>query len=76
MIIKIDHPYKTELPLILRGIRDFERISQEKVAEALGISLMGISHKELGRRSIKLNELNKWAEVLGYDIIIKLKKKA
>ena len=36
---------------------------------------MGLSHKEVGRRKITLDELEKWAEVLGYQIEISIKEK-
>lgn len=46
-------------------------ISQEELGKLLGITAMGISYIEHGKRDIRLVELIKMADILGYSLELK-----
>jgi transcriptional regulator with XRE-family HTH domain len=58
---------------VLRKEREKQGRTQNEVADLLGITPMGLSHFELGRREPKLSFLDKWAQILGHEVYIEIK---
>lgn len=71
-MIKLSHPLQNDFCAALRQRREELKLTQETVAEKIGVSAMGLSHWETGRRKIKISDLEKWSEALGYNIEINL----
>ena len=65
----------SEIVKQLRKIRQEKEISQEAVAAVLHNNSHGyVSLLENGRRSPKLYTLTKWADVLGYELVLRPKE--
>ena len=59
----------------LRLTRQIMGLSQEALADALNNKGHGyLSMLESGKRGVKLNTLTKWADVLGYEVVLKEKR--
>ena len=69
---KIEHKNSINEILYLR--RKQLRMTQEEVAEKVGVTFMQISHLEKGRRQPKIDTLNKWTKSLKINIIITLEE--
>ena len=52
----------------LRAERDSARLSQQDMADRLGLTKMTISHWENGNRSIKASSLKDYCAVLGITV--------
>ena len=70
--MRIQHPFQNDIASVLRTLREKSGKSQKEVAKVIGTTSMSISHKELGRRGVRLGELEKWVDVLGYKVEIEL----
>ena len=46
-------------------------LGQEKLGKMLGITAMGVSYIEHGKRDIRLGELLKMSKILGYSLELK-----
>ncbi len=68
-MVKPVHPIITEL----KAIRRSQKVSQDAVGFALGIQQAVISEWESGDHNPQLHSLSKWADTLGYDVVLKLK---
>ena len=67
--------FETDLPTIFLLRRKALGLNQSELAKKLGLSTMGLSHLETGNRELKLTMLEKWAEVLGLEVLIEVKQK-
>lgn len=63
----------TELANIIRKRREELNITQKDLAEMSGVNLRSISNIESGVSNPSLEVLNKIAEILGLEIVIKVK---
>ena len=54
----------------LRRIRQESRICQEAIGEALGLTRGDVSQYELGRIRPRVDLVAKWAEQLGYEVVL------
>jgi transcriptional regulator with XRE-family HTH domain len=61
------------LVLELRHERERRHLSQQVVADRLGVSRMTVLSWENGYRRPGIAELQRWAAVLGYDLALVLK---
>lgn len=52
----------------LKTLRKGKKLTQEQVAEKLGISRSSIANYEIGRRSPNLNELKRFAKFYGVSL--------
>lgn len=52
----------------IRAVREEAGLSQSQLGEKIGYSAMGISHLENGDRKIKIEDLQKIADVLSRDM--------
>jgi transcriptional regulator with XRE-family HTH domain len=68
--MKVESDYVPSWYDVLRVEREKQHRTQQDVADLLGISPMGLSHFELGRREPKLSFVDKWADVLGLEVKI------
>jgi len=62
----------TSLALRLKKRRDDLRLKQEVVAGAVGVSQSQVSLLEKGKRETSLENLDAWAGVLGYALVVDL----
>lgn len=60
--------FDKKLGEILRAERDSARLSQQDMADRLGLTKMTISHWENGNRSIKASSLKDYCAVLGITV--------
>ena len=60
--------------LFLRQTRESKRMKQEDIAKELGVSPMGLSFFETGKRIPKIEFIEKWANLLGYEVEINIIK--
>lgn len=60
--------FDKKLGEILRAERDSARLSQQDMADRLGLTKMTISHWENGNRSIKASSLKDYCSVLGITV--------
>ena len=60
--------FDKKLGKILRAERDSARLSQQDMADRLGLTKMTISHWENGNRSIKASSLKDYCAVLGITV--------
>ena len=74
--MKIRHNIKLkkvlEYAIALKTARIKKCLTQKNVAKRMEISPMHLSHFELGRRIPRIDILEKWSNVLGYEIIIEI----
>jgi len=76
MIIDIDIQIKSiKIGHLLKIKRIEKKLTQVQIAKKLGVSDSCIEHKESGFRSIDLDFLKKWCNILGLEIKLSLKKK-
>ena len=73
--MKIKSLFDTDLPTTFLFRRKKLGLTQKEVAKKLKISAMQLSHLELGKRELKLSMLDKWAEILGLEIVMEVKEK-
>ena len=66
--MKIEGNYIPTWQDILRKKREDKGMTQKELADLLGITPMGLSHFELGRREAKIAFVEKWANALGTEI--------
>lgn len=52
----------------IRAVREEAGLSQGQLGQKIGYSAMGISHLESGNRKIKIEDLQKIADVLSRDL--------
>ncbi|KKN06981.1 hypothetical protein LCGC14_1071710 [marine sediment metagenome] len=64
-----------EYAVVLRQARKNKGMTLKQVADKIGISFMGMSHYELGRREPRLKYFEKWLDVFGMELVIGFKKK-
>lgn len=60
--------FDKKLGEILRAERESARLSQQDMADRLGLTKMTISHWENGNRSIKASSLKDYCAVLGITV--------
>lgn len=60
--------FDKKLGEILRAERESARLSQQDMADRLGLTKMTISHWEKGNRSIKASSLKDYCSVLGITV--------
>lgn len=74
--MKIEHNVQLkntpEYASVLRAVRLDKGIGQEELAKQLGITPMGLSHYERGERVPNLDRLEQWAQLLGYEVSLKI----
>lgn len=73
--MKVEHPFslKRAAPEYVRVLKERRvslGISQDIVATNLGISAMGLSYLERGERTVKVDMLEKWAGIIGLELVI------
>ncbi|MEK6878169.1 MAG: helix-turn-helix transcriptional regulator [Nanoarchaeota archaeon] len=73
--MQIKSLFETDIPTILLLRRKALRLNQADVAKKLGLSAMGLSYLETGKRELKLTLLEKWTKVLGLEVFIEVKPK-
>ena len=73
--MQIKSLFETDIPTILLLRRKALRLNQSDVAKKLGLSAMGLSYLETGKRELKLTLLEKWTKVLGLEVFIEVKPK-
>lgn len=71
--MKITSPYNTNLPFTLLVKRKTLKLTQKEVAKKLGVSVNYLSRMELGKKEPKLSLLDKWAGVLGLEVLIEVR---
>lgn len=75
--MQVNHKEKLEvLPeyiKVLKQIRTRKKLKQEDIASKLGISKMGLSYLENGKRGLKVEVLEKWGKILGKELVITFK---
>jgi transcriptional regulator with XRE-family HTH domain len=54
----------------LRKAREKANLSQDEVAERVGVTQAYVSYVEAGMRNITINRMNAFAEALGFEMII------
>jgi len=60
--------FDKKLGEILRAERESARLSQQDMADRLGLTKMTISHWEKGKRSMKASSLKDYCAVLGITV--------
>lgn len=64
----------SELLLQLRRVRLARGIYLHQISEAVGATENQISHWERGVFAVKLEKLEVWADVLGFEVVLKEKE--
>ena len=54
----------------LRKAREKANLSQDEVAERVGVTQAYVSYVEAGMRNITINRMNAFAEALGFELIV------
>jgi cytoskeletal protein RodZ len=62
------------IPMLLRQIRLSQGLSQTGVAEHLGLRPAILCAKEVGREGMTLKQIELYADFLGYDLTLCLKR--
>lgn len=65
---------KQPLYLVLRQIRLSQGLSQKSVADYLNLTSAALSNKERGRLGLTLEQIELYAEFLGYELTVSLKR--
>lgn len=60
---------------VLKTRRERMGYKQSEIAEKLGISAMGLSHFENGRRNPSVEMIEKWAQTMGAEIWLEIRNK-
>lgn len=66
--------YTMDFYSIIRERRNLLGLTQQDLADYTGLSLRFIKSVELGKANPSVNTLNKIAEILGLEVIIKVKE--
>jgi transcriptional regulator with XRE-family HTH domain len=62
------------LPMILRQVRLSQGLTQRTVANHLGINSNKLCAKEMGRESMNLRHIEMYAQFLGYELTLCVKR--
>jgi transcriptional regulator with XRE-family HTH domain len=76
--MKLSQKVKNDIPdyaILLRQSRKQKGWTLEDVAKKLGVSLMAMSHYELGRREPKLWKFEKWLSLFDLELTVDFKNK-
>jgi ribosome-binding protein aMBF1 (putative translation factor) len=72
---KAEEKFAFDVMQQVRERRVIEGISQEEMAEKVGLSVMMESRRERGKCSITLEDLARYARVLGCEVVVELRKR-